>query len=259
VDIDGTDVVTIVDSGKIDQLASDGTFVYWGTHGTDFYSTDGFIYRMKSGTTSPITTVRTNVAVGVLTVNGTSLFWGDYGDLLHQCSKDGSSGDTTLLSGGGLVFDAVCDDAGLWAGDSAGLSLVVFAQSTTVTITSALGFQLAGNQNNLAMDASHVYGWFGPAPEYTTHLIQFSRPGLTNPVDLAQAKKGQSVLSVTGYVYFVDSGALYRVPVDKSADPMRVAGTVGTVSDLASDGGALYWTEYSAKPGNGAIKKIAVY
>jgi hypothetical protein len=52
---------------------------------------------------------------------------------------------------------------------------------------------------------------------------------------------------------------LYRVPVDKSTGPKPIAGAAATVVDLASSGGVLYWTEQTTTPGNGAIKKLAVY
>lgn len=257
--LDGRGTTKIVSGAKIVYPVSDGTFVYWSVYGTNFYSTDGFIYRLRSGTTSPIEQLRGNVAAGAIAVNSTSFFWGDdSNDVLNQCTKDGSSTDTGLLSGS-AIYAAVADDSSVWAGNLAGLSLINFEQSATVTITSALGLKVAGNQGSLAMDSTHVYSWFGSLSHFDTHLIQLSRPNLTNPVELAQATKGQSLLSVGGYVYFVDSGALYRVPVDNSASPKRVAGAVGTVSGMATSGSALYWTEQSSTPGNGTIKKLAVY
>ena len=256
---DGKGVAQITNNEKMAVLASDGEFVYWGVFGTNFYSSDGFIYRVKSGSNGPVVPVRNSVAAGAMAVNATSLFWGDdANDALNQCSKDGTSNDTALLSGG-IVAGAIGDDSSLWVNSTAGLSLIQLGQSTTVTITSALGLKTASDGSYLAMDSAHVYAWFGPAPRYNTHLLQFSKPNLTNPVELATATTGQQIHSAGGYVYFVDSGALHRVPVDKSTGPKPVAGAAATVVDLASNGGVLYWTERTTTPGNGAIKKLAVY
>jgi hypothetical protein len=257
--LDGTGTTQIVDNKKIGDLETDGTFVYWTIQGSNAFTTDGSIERLQSGTSSPVVALHTGIASGAISVNATSLFWANTdGSTLNQSAKAPMASSMPLLNSV-LVYALVSDDSSLWARTTDGLSFIPFGQSTTVTITAPPGLNLRATGSYLAIDASHVYAWFGQDSSSPTHLVQMTKPSLASPVELAQAKAGQAMRSFAGYIYFVDSDGLYRVSVDKSAGATRIAASTAAIAGMVVADGAVYWAENGTALGTGTIKKLAVF
>ncbi|HVW28425.1 MAG TPA: hypothetical protein VHC69_23840 [Polyangiaceae bacterium] len=258
----GTDVTRVLYDQNISAIASDGTYIYWSVPGTSSTTLDSSIWRVKSGTNTPVDDVRTGVSTGTIAADANNVYWSDLSSnaVVGAYPRDGTA-VTTLIEKVSLVHSMVSDGSTLYVGSDNRLDLVTLGKPGSVSLTSLQALKLTPTGYSVAADSSHVFAWFRDAS--SAHLMRLSKPDFGTPVDLAESDSTDDAygpVAVVGTtVFFVESDGLYRVPVDKSSAAIRVDEIVGTLpTALAASDGFLFWLEQGATA-QASIHRLAVY
>jgi hypothetical protein len=228
------------------ELALDAQNVYWLEEGPTSTGVDGAAYRVSKDGCPAIDRHCVDLLANMLalcttiTVGGTNVCW------LESSSPHRLVSCFDLLSGGrhftaddvDASDDAMYFEGGnlIWADINTGTNgAIVSLRAAAQNGSPATLLGMITNPAGLALDGNAFY-WSDAATVWTA-----ARDG-TGRHALAMLQKSPLRLSLyNGYLYWVASDGVWRVPIDGSAAASQLSSTPNRILDLKVDASGVYW------------------
>jgi hypothetical protein len=212
----------------------------WGmgaNAGSVFYASNTGVYRLDVGATEP-TRVYTGFSTFELLVDGSRLFFAPSGRISTSLADGTEYAERLFPVNRGIAADA---DSVYFGGEDTG-SFVVRRLPKTLAGTAST-FSFPSEVRKVAVDDTNVYVINGDR-----NLRKVPKAGGTASVLASGSSLGVGLLATGGFIYFSDSGKIFRVG--------REGGTPQSIADLPSgsldvtqfalDGQTLYWVASSS-------------
>ncbi|WP_437819753.1 DUF5050 domain-containing protein [Sorangium sp. So ce1078] len=229
-------------------LAVDGSFLYFASGGTEDVATgdnnDGFVYRVKPGTTEAEAMIPAEPDPKALWVNDSHVYWASGGDdepvipsALRRVDK--ASLEVETLVEVGYVVSVIGDASAVYFGDGYGEKIYTMPLDGGEPVVLAEG---AGIPEHLAQDAENIY-WTGGAATNKVYKVAKSGGEVTVIAENEAEPAGIAVDAEFVYWANVGDGGVFKAPIAGGQKTLVHQG--GSMSGLALRGSTLFSTDTS--------------
>ncbi|WP_437591982.1 DUF5050 domain-containing protein [Sorangium sp. So ce1000] len=229
-------------------LAADDTYLYFASGGTQDTapadSNDGFIYRVKPGTSEVEVMTPADPDPKALWVNASYVYWASGGDndpiipsAIKRVSK--STLEMETLVEVGYLLSIIGDESSLYFGDGDGHNVYKMPLDGGDPVVLAEG---AGMPEHLAQDAENIY-WTGAAT--TNKVYKVAKAGGEVTVIAENEGEPAGIAVDAQFVYWANAGdgGVFKAPIAGGAKTLVYQG--GSMAGLALRGTTLFSTDTS--------------
>ncbi|WP_437280817.1 DUF5050 domain-containing protein [Sorangium sp. So ce375] len=229
-------------------IAADDTYLYFASGGTEDTapadSNDGFIYRVKPGTTDAEAMTPADPDPKALWVNASHVYWASGGDndpVIPSALKrvDKSSLEVETLAEVGYVLSVIGDESSVYFGDGDGHNIYKMPLDGGEPVVLASD---AGKPEHLAQDAENIY-WTGA--DTTNKVYKVAKSGGDVTVIAENEGEPAGIAVDAEFVYWANAGdgGVFKAPIAGGAKTLIYQG--GSMAGLAIRGSTLFSTDMS--------------
>ncbi|WP_437898918.1 DUF5050 domain-containing protein [Sorangium sp. So ce124] len=229
-------------------LAADETYLYFASGGTEATapadSNDGYIYRVKPGTTKVEAMTAADPDPKALWVNASHVYWASGGDndpVIPSALKrvDKSTLEMETLVEIGYLLSVIGDESSVYFGDGDGHNIYKMPLDGGVPAVLAAD---AGMAEHLAQDAANIY-WTGGAT--TNKVYKVAKAGGDVTVIAENEGEPAGIAVDAQFVYWANTGdgGVFKAPIAGGAKTLIYQG--GSMGGLALRGSTLFSTDMS--------------
>ncbi|WP_437898917.1 DUF5050 domain-containing protein [Sorangium sp. So ce124] len=229
-------------------LAADETYLYFASGGTEATapadSNDGYIYRVKPGTTEVEAMTAADPDPKALWVNASHVYWASGGDndpVIPSALKrvDKSTLEMETLVEIGYVLSVTGDESSVYFGDGDGHNIYKMPLDGGAPVVLAAD---AGAPEYLAQDAENIY-WTGGAT--TNKVYKVAKAGGDVTVIAENEGEPAGIAVDAQFVYWANTGdgGVFKAPIAGGAKTLIYQG--GSMGGLALRGSTLFSTDMS--------------